>query len=138
MKKIQAIMNKMEGKEETSDTVTKSETTIDQLVLAMAQAIDKISEKMNASGVTIPGFQKHIVDQIKSDPDIQAVIKEMMATPGFKKSVSMGVPYMTTKEGNRFALTASEMSETTIRKSQSAEKKSFKQVYKEDLASIKE
>jgi hypothetical protein len=138
MGKMQAIIKAMEG-EDTSDKVTKSinkDVTLDEFVMAMATAIEKMSNKIQANGLSVPGFKKSIVESLKNDSGIQDVIKDMMALPGLKKSVSVGVPYMVMKDGQRFALTASVPEETIIKKSQDGKKASFKDIYKEKYSSV--
>lgn len=154
---IEAITKKISGmkksedteekeKSEKEDETEKAEETetekgmhpLDQFVVAVTKAMEAVSENMAKSGKHILGFEKSIVETIRNDAELQGEIAKMMKIPGAKQSVAMGVPYMVTKEGRRFAITAQEAGGTTVEKSQkSGEKKSFKDVYKTEFSSIK-
>ena len=61
----------------------------------------------------------------------------MMKEPGMKKSVAFGVPYMTTKDGKRFSLTATPVEEK-VEKSQYNKDVDFKTLYKSKYSAIRE
>lgn len=131
-------------KDETTTKYGKDETTekgvhpLDQFVIQVTKTIEAMVDKMEKSNVNVLGFRKSIVDSIVNDPSMQEEIQKMMKLPGQKRSMSLGVPYMVTKEGKRFALAASEVSQTTIAKSQDGEKKpSFKDFYKKEFSSVR-
>jgi hypothetical protein len=118
---------------ETEETET-TKSQIDQFVDTITKFCEAVVVKNQKDNISIPGFHKSIADAIKQDSGLQDVIKSMVEQPGFKKSVSMGVPYMVTKDGKRFALRAEE----TVEKSQKDNVgKSFKDVYKSDFSSVK-
>ena len=120
--------------EETETDTTKS-MGIDDLALAVTKAIDAMSQKLTAQGRSIPGFTKSVINELRNDPEFQEEISKSMKQPGLKKSVSMGVPFVTTKEGHRFALTLA--GNDTVEKSQT-EGKTFKEVFKSQYSSVKE
>lgn len=145
--KLNAISKAMGDETETSETKTKAEKDpeeteatksmgIDDFAMAVTKAIDSMSMKLQAQGKTIPGFSKSIITAIREDEGLQEEISKMVKMPGFKKSVAMGVPYITTKEGQRFALTMTPTTDT-IAKSEKTNK-SFKDMYKEEYASLGE
>jgi phage head maturation protease len=143
LKKMQDISKAMDGEteekavgDEKDETTEKSIATIDQLALTMAATLEKMAEKLKQTGKSVPGFEKHIAEKIKSDPEMQKLIGEMMKEPGFKKSVSLGVPYMTTKDGKRYALSAKEIGEEKVEKSEKP--RTFKEVYKNEFSSESE
>ncbi len=127
------------AEDDKEETATKGMHPLDQFVATVTKTIEAMVDKMEKSGTNIIGFRKAIIDSIVNDSEAQAEIQKMMKIPGFKKSVSLGVPYMVTKEGKRFGLTATEVGTPTIEKSRSTDKaKSFKEVYKSDYSSIRE
>ncbi len=138
-------------KSEEDETETKTKTTkedemettkgihpLDQFVNSVVKAMTAMNEKMEKSGKTVLGFEKSIMETIKNDPVMQEEIAKMMKIPGHKQSVSMGVPYMVTKEGKRYSLSATEIGTTEVQKSRDDNKgKTFKDVYKHGYSSIK-
>jgi HK97 family phage prohead protease len=128
---------KAEDTKET-ETTTKSQKDcgLDKLVFAMADAINSMNDKLSKSGSTVLGFEKHIVDGIKKDPEIQTALKDLLKEPGFKKSVSLGGVYMTTKEGRRYSLIAKEDGEKEVQKTEKPKK--FSDVYKKEYSSVSE
>lgn len=142
IKKMQDIAKGSEDKEETKEKAMdddKEETTksqkahpLDQFVASITDAMESMNERVEKSGKRIPGLPQAIADIIKGDAEIQASIRGMVNEPGFKKSVTLGVPYMTTKDGKRYQLTAS-----SIEKSEKkAVTGSFKDLYKSDFSSV--
>lgn len=140
--KEKATETETETREKASETdeTEKGMSAIDQFVVTMAKAMEVMAEKMEKSGTHVLGFEKSFVDSIKSDPVIQASIRDMLQQPGFKKSVSRGIPYMVTKGGKMYALTASEVGESTVEKArkQGADAPSFKELYKAEFSTIRE
>lgn len=130
---------KSEDDKEDEETETKEKTThpIDQFVMAVTKALEAMNDKMEKSGKTVLGFDKSIVESIKNDPKIQEEITKMMKVPGQKKSVAMGVPYMVTKDGKRYSLTATETGSTVEKSRDDNKGKSFKDVYKSEYSSVK-
>lgn len=161
---LQAITKKLDGVKKTSDTETdskdaektsdekdettkadddKDETTkgihpMDAFVVTVTKTLETMVKAMEDKGMTVLGYQKSVVDSIVNDPQMQVEIAKMMKIPGAKKSVSLGVPYMVTKGGKRYSLTANEVGTSTVEKSRTSEKKSFKDVYKTDYSSVRE
>lgn len=128
--------------DDDSETKEKTAHPLDQFVAAVAKTIEAMGARLEKGGKTVLGFEKHMVETVLNSPEMQEEITKMMKIPGRKQSVSMGVPYMTTKEGKRYQLVAQESAETTVEKSarQNADGKplSFKDVYKKDFGSIRE
>lgn len=119
-----------------STETTKTAHPLDTLVFAMAKTMQAMGERLEKDGMRIPGFEKNYVERLQNDPAFQKSVSELMAVPGFKKSVSMGVPYVPTKEGGRLALTLTPAGATTISKSADAKGKTFADVYKKDFSSV--
>jgi hypothetical protein len=112
--------------------VRKSVPAIDQFVFAINDALHAIHKNMEQQGKRILGLDQAIAETIRNDTVLQKSIKDMMTEPGAKKSVSMGIPYMVSKDGRKYALTASEIG---VEKSVKNEGKSFKEVYKTQFSS---
>jgi hypothetical protein len=124
--------------EKEEETATKGMHPLDRYVAAVNKTIEAMVDKMEKSGINVLGFRKSVIDSIVNDSVAQKEIKEMMKVPGFKKSMSLGVPYMVTKEGKRYGLTATEVGAPTIEKSRSSDKaRSFKDVYKSEYSSVR-
>lgn len=124
-------------KSEETDT-TKGMHPIDAFVSVVSKAMEAMVDKMEKTGKSVPGFEKHLINQIREDTELQAEIVKMAKIPGFKKSVSMGVPYVATKDGRRFALTMTEAGAPTIEKSKKeGAERSFKDLYKSEFSSIR-
>jgi len=141
IKNINAISKKLTGAKVTkSEKVEKSSTgysSIDDFAVAVSVALDNMNEKIEKSGYRVPGSQEAFMNEIRNNQELQKEIKTLLNIPGFKKSVSVGVPYAISKEGKKFALTASEVrSPATIKKSM--EGKSFKDIYKANFSSFGE
>ena len=104
---------------------------MDAFAAVVAEAFDAMEQKIEKSSMRVPGLKSAFLEFIRTDKDTQEEIAKMMKEPGFKKSVSMNTPFMVTRDGQRFALTASPVGETTVQKSKKGEKKGdFKSVYK--------
>lgn len=128
-----------EKAEDSQDETTKGMHPIDILAGTISKTLEAIVDKMEKSGKSIPGFEKHFINTLREDPLLQEEIAKMIKIPGLKKSVSMGVPYVATKDGRRFSIASmSEVGIPTIEKSQGEGKpKTFKELYKTDYSSIK-
>lgn len=126
----------------TRKTEVETETTkgmqIDQFVAVVTKTLQQMAEKMEKSGTTVIGFQKSMIDAIREDPETQSALAEMLKQPGFKKSVSRGVPYVATKEGKLMALTMTDVGTPTFEKSKNMEGKTFKDVYQSEYSSIRQ
>jgi len=108
--------------------------SIDEFVYAVTEAVNGIVRKMENDGKRILGLEQAVTDAIRNDSVIQKSIRTMLSEPGQKRSVSLGIPYMITKEGRKYALTANEVG---VQKSVSDEKRPFKEVYKSEFSSEK-
>lgn len=127
-----------EKAEDEDETETKKGMhPLDQFVMTVTKALTAMTEKMEKSGKTVLGFEKSIVESMKSDPALQEEIMKMMKIPGQKRSVAMGVPYMVTKEGKRYALSATEIGSTVEKSRDDSKAKTFKDVYKSEYSSVK-
>ncbi len=144
IKGLTAKMTKTEDATETDETTkasTETETTtkssgpasIDEFVDAVTSYVEALDARFAKSGMTVPGSKQRLVDLIKANPELQSEISAMLKEPGFKKSVSMGVPYMTTKEGKRIALVP--VDETVAKSANEKSGKSFKDLYKTEFSS---
>ena len=114
-----------EGEAEEEVAKSKKTASIDAFVAVVANTLETMKETFEKSNKTVVGFEKAMIDAIKTDPEIQKEIKSMLREPGFKKSVSMGVPIMRTKDGKSYALAATELG--TVEKSE--KESSFKSVW---------
>lgn len=112
--------------------VRKSVPSIDQFVFAISDALSAIQKNMERDGKRILGLENSIAETVRNDVVLQKSIREMMTEPGVKKSVAMGIPYMISKDGKKFALTANEIG---VEKSVKNEGKSFKEVYQTQFSS---
>ncbi len=106
--------------------------------MSMAKAMLALGDRMEKSGTRVPGFEKNFVSRLQNDPSFQKQVGELMKVPGFKKSVSMGVAYVPTKEGGRLPLTLAPQGVSTIAKSADAKGKNFADVYKSEFSSVRE
>ena len=133
-KSIASLLKRMTTVEK-SEKVEKSSkiSPIDRFAVTVATALDAMTDRFEKSGIRVPGLAQLLSDTIKNDPTLQAELSAMVKMPGFKKSVSMGVPYMVTKEGKRFALSATPVAEK-IAKSEGGADKTFKSVYQSKYA----
>ena len=125
---------KSEDKDE--DTTTKAEHPVDALVMSMAKAMLAMGESLEKDGKRLPGLERNFISKMQHDPEFQKELKNLMAVPGFKKSVSMGVAYVPTKEGGRLPLSLIAAGSTTIAKSADAKGKTFADVYKSEFSSF--
>ena len=131
---------KADKKDDEETETEKAMHPLDKFVFTITKAMDAMVDRMEKSGMNIIGFQKSIVDRMREDPQLQEEISKMMKMPGQKQSVSLGIPYMVTKEGRRFSLVANEVGVSTIEKSrgEGSSKKSFKDLYKTEFSSVKQ
>lgn len=137
---IEGLTKKMKGikKIAKSEKVEKSQVSeIDRFAVSVAEYVDGLEARLEKSHKSIPGYRQALADQIKNDPILQAEIRKMMKEPGMKKSVAFGVPYMTTKDGKRFSLTATPVGEK-VEKSQYNKDVDFKTLYKSKYSAIRE
>jgi hypothetical protein len=136
---IDSLTKKMSGikKLAKSQTVVKKGIAdIDAFAIAVAEYVDTVESRLAKSQKSIPGFAQSIVQQIHNNPELQMEIRKMMKDPGVKKSVAFGNPYMVTKDGKRFSLTATPVQET-VEKSEKS-KVDFKTLYKSNFSAIRE
>lgn len=153
VKKDSSEMTDEEKKKAATDDETKEKATdskeedtekgmhpMDVFVGTVTKTIEAMVDRLEKHGMNLIGFEKAQVERIVNDPAMQVEIQKMLKIPGAKKSVVMGTPYMITKGGKRFALTATEVGQTTIEKSRTTDGKapSFKDVYKADFSSVRE
>lgn len=106
-------------------------TSIDAFVAYITKAINDMNANLASHGKRVLGIEKMIVDMVRKDDTIQKSIAVWMQEPGQKKSVSLGVPFVTTKEGRRYRLVAES---NEIKKSVDPQK-GFKEVYKSQFSS---
>jgi HK97 family phage prohead protease len=145
MKSVSDAIGKMQSMTKTlrGEKVTKSKevrksslSEMDVFAITVAESIDALAERFEKGGKRVPGLSQALVDEIKSDPVLQKSIKEMLKMPGEKRSVSMGVPYMVDKTGKKYALTATEISDTVQKSKKENTGKSFRDVYKTNFSSF--
>lgn len=128
-----------ETKEKDAKDTEEDETTksIDDFVEGISKAIDSMEERVMKSGNRIPGLHQQIVSMLQNDAEFQKSVKDLLKVPGPKRSVSMGVPFMKSKDGKMYRLTPVDASEE-VTKSSRVEGKSFKELYKSDFSSVAE
>lgn len=132
---INSLTKKMKGEKVSKSTkkeVVDDEGSIDDFAVAIAKSIDTLNDKFEKNGMRVPGLREKLLDIIKNDTGIQEEISKMMKVPGFKKSVSMGIPYIKDKDGRQYALTA----KPTEKLEKSMEGKTFKDVFKTRFSSF--
>ena len=138
LKSIEGLTKRMSGfkKSEVVEKSQKSELSqIDRFAVTVATALDAMNERFEKSGTRIPGLAQMFADAIKNDASVQNELAAMIKMPGFKKSVSVGVPYMTTKEGKRYALSAKSI-DTAEKVEKSESSKTFKSVYQSGFSAF--
>jgi len=108
---------------------------IDLLVAHLSKTLDTLIEKSKQDHHRILGLETQFMDSIWKNEELQKSIKELSAIPGPKKSVSMGIPYMFTKEGKRYPLVqvGHELGAQEVRK---AAKGDFKSFWKENKSTM--
>lgn len=115
---------------------TRKSAPIDLLVAHISKTMDDMKALIEKDHHRMIGFESQFVDNIQRNEEVQKSIKELMAIPGPKKSVSMGVPYMFTKEGKRYPLVrVGGESGGEIAKSQAKEGETFKDFWKREKSS---
>jgi hypothetical protein len=110
---------------------------MDLFVATVTKTMEAVVDRMEKGGKRVLGFEKEFIEKtIKNDPEVQAEILKLLKVPGFKKSVSMGIPYMATKDGRRIALINPQQ---RVEKSKDEDaKKDFRSLYKEKYSSTSE
>lgn len=103
---------------------------IDLLVAHISKTLDELKATASQDHHRILGLETQFVDGIQKNEELQKSIKELMAIPGPKKSVSMGVAYMFTKDGKRYPL--NRLGEEEVNKSTSKEGETFKEFWKRE------
>lgn len=109
----------------------KGVTPVDAFVAFVQNFIDSQNDRFAKSGKRVVGFGSIIADTIRHDAEIQKSLREMLSVPGDKKSVSLGSPYVVTKEGARFRLLAED---ARLEKTEKVGT-DFKSVYNSQLSS---
>jgi len=113
-----------------SDKSRKS-APIDLLVAHISKTLDELKQTASQDHHRILGLETQFVDGIQKNEELQKSMKELMAIPGPKKSVSMGIPYMFTKDGKRYPLIR--YGEEEVNKSDSSKPgESFKDFWKRE------
>lgn len=136
MKTLSAALKSISDLSKSEGEIKKSATPeIDRFAVVMGLAVDSLMEKFEKSGKRVPGLGRMFADMVMNDKGIQAEIASMMKQPGFKKSVSLGIPYMVTKDGKKFQLSATPVGEDKSLK-KSREGKSFQDVFKSEFSSF--
>lgn len=125
-----------EDTEEMDEKKMKTIHPLDAFVVSVTKAMEAVVERMEKKGHRVLGFEKSIIDGMKNDPEMQAEIIKLLKIPGFKKSVSMGVPFMATKDGRRISLINAP--ERVQKSTEEDSKKDFRQLYKEKYSSTSE
>lgn len=120
-----------DDKEETEKSAVHP---LDLFVVTMTKAMESVVDRMEKSGKRILGFEKEFVEKtVKNNPEMQKELMALLKMPGFKKSVSMGIPFMVTKDGKRYPLMNTP---EKVQKSQDEAPKSFKELYKTEYSSV--
>lgn len=128
--------------EDKDETTTKSQvTSVDEFAKGVADVLDAMDakfEKSDGKGYRFLGQKQAFIDALRNDKEFQEEIAKSMKLPGFKKSVSFGVPYTQDRSGKRFALVPAGEAATTISKSQEGQKQDFKTMYKSEFSTLKD
>ncbi len=123
--------------EDDDEKEEKAEKSIDDFVKSLETSVNALEARMEKSGHRVPGLHSQIVQMLQTNPEFQKSIKDLMETPGPKRSVSMGVPFMKSKDGKMFQLTPIGV-ESKVEKSKKTEGMSFKDLYKSEYSSVAE
>jgi HK97 family phage prohead protease len=142
IKVIESTTKQLKGVKSIVKSSSKSslgDSEMGEFVKSIQSFVFKTEETLSKSGKRIPGFASLIADQIRNDSELQKEIGDMMRQPSFKKSRSVvGVPYIVSKEGRKYSLTATPVAETTVEKSENGKTQSFKDMYKSRYSAIRE
>ncbi len=133
-KAIRNIETMLKGMTVTKST--ESPASIDVFVNAITGAMENVTKSMKDKGMSLVGFEKSMVEAIKSDSELQALMKAMIREPGFKKSVVMGNAFYRTKDGQAFKLMSEPLE--TVKKSATEAPKSFKDAWKSEFGSAQD
>jgi phage head maturation protease len=136
---ITALTKKLRGVKKTQ-SVEKSDSSvsdIDAFSKAVADHMNAVTERLEKSGTSIPGYANNVMSMIRQDKELQKEIRKMIAEPSARKSMSVsnGTAYAITKDGQRFQLTAAAPKEE-IKKS--LKDINFKDLYKQDFSAFRE
>jgi hypothetical protein len=127
IKAIKAV-NKALETDETKDKTTKAEETrsedtetrksakvssIDEFVIEVATAIERMEKSMKDGGFQTDHIAKSVINSIRSNAEFRKDIAHFMSEPGAKRSVINGTPFVKMKDGRMFNLTLSEPAERT-------------------------
>jgi HK97 family phage prohead protease len=125
------------SKKSVRKTVAKG-APIDLLVAHISHTLDQLMEKSQKDHHRILGLETQFMDSIYKNDELQKQIKELNAIPGPKKSVSMGIPYMFTKEGKRYPLIriGGEAHEESSFNKSTGKPKSFKDLWKNEKSTM--
>jgi HK97 family phage prohead protease len=139
IKVIDTMTKKMKGIKSFVKSEHKGISELDAFAVTVADYCDAVQERLAKSQKSVPGYTQAIVDQIKTDPTLQAEIRKMMKEPGAKKSVAFGSPFMMTKDGKKYSLTATPVEETVAKSQYTKDSKvDFKTLYKSKYSAIRE
>lgn len=126
------------SKRSKGEKVTKSASnlsSIDTFAVTVAEALDALNERFEKSGIRVPGLTGQFIDMLRTDKGLQEEVRKMMKEPGVKKSVAMGIPYMVTREGKKYSLSANAVGDS-VQKSKKNDGKTFKEVFQSDFSSF--
>lgn len=116
--------------QEMGKAIKKGISPLDVLVAYFTKTVDDANANFAKQGKRVPGFAGMVADLIRNNTEIQKSIKEFVNEPGQKRSISLGVPYMVTKDGQRYRLVAEEFVEKSVDKNAG-----FKSIYQQQFSS---
>lgn len=95
------------AKEDSEEKVTKSSkvASIDEFVIEVAGAIERMEKSMKEGGFQTDHIAKAVINSIRSNAEFRKDIGHFMKEAGPKRSVINGTPFVKTKDGRMFALT---------------------------------
>lgn len=125
---------------DTDEKTTKSIglSSIDTFAVTVAETIERMQKSMEKNGFQTSHIAGAVINQIKTDPEYQALIKGMLREPGRKKSVIMGTPFVKTRDGRMFKLVNEEHPQSKVEKSEDGKKLSFKDQWGKSFSSTQE
>lgn len=129
--------DKKEDEEKTTKSIKVS--SIDEFVIEVATAIERMEKSMKGGGFQTDHIAKTVINQIRSNPEFRKDIAHFMSEPGQKRSVINGTPFVKTKDGRMFALTLAEPVERTEKSAQEVKAAgSFKAMWGNKFSSQKQ
>ncbi len=137
IKAIRAVGKSMdETEEKTTKAADETETrksqkaaSIDEFVIEVAGAIERMEKSMKEGGFQTEHIAKTVINSIRSNAEFRKDIAHFMSEPGAKRSVISGTPFVKMKDGRMFALQLGPVEGERTEKSAADAPKTFKEMW---------